>query len=171
MPSVQGSSECSGYEPARLERPMWQLQAVIMPWMHCAIRQQISCSIAGSRLPQMPCGLGSCCMSMRISPPTISTCFPHRRYMVAFAVVLTLHGDTHVSRHDQPCHLGWASWRQYVLFALHEGCLPWTDRSGARFLGRCSGSKQVRSVPSSSDGGWTIPLYPPPPPLFGPKEE
>ncbi len=31
MPSVQGSSECSGYEPARLERPMWQLQAVIMP--------------------------------------------------------------------------------------------------------------------------------------------
>ncbi len=30
MPSVQGSSECSGYEPARLERPMWQLQAVII---------------------------------------------------------------------------------------------------------------------------------------------
>ncbi len=38
---------------------------------HCAIRQQISCSIAGSRLPQMPCGLGSCCMDMGISPPTI----------------------------------------------------------------------------------------------------
>ncbi len=37
-------------------------------------------------------------------------------------------------------------------------CLPWTDRLGTRFLGRCSGSKQVRSVPSSSDGGWTIPL-------------
>ncbi len=27
MPSVQGSSGCSGYEPAGLERPMWQLQA------------------------------------------------------------------------------------------------------------------------------------------------
>ncbi len=25
--------------------------------------------------------------------------------------------------------------------------------------GRCSGSNQVRSVPSPSDGGWTIPLY------------
>ena len=47
----------------------------IMPWMHCAIRQQISCSIAGSRLPQMPCGMGSCCMSIGNSPPTISiTC-------------------------------------------------------------------------------------------------
>ncbi len=65
----------TGYEPARLEQPMWQLEAVIMPWMHCAIWHQISCSIAGSRLPQMPCGLGSCCMSMGISPPTISiTC-------------------------------------------------------------------------------------------------
>ncbi len=40
MPGVQGSSQCSAYEPARLERPMWQLQAVMMPWMHCAIRQQ-----------------------------------------------------------------------------------------------------------------------------------
>ena len=75
MPSIQGSSECSEFEPARLERPMWQLQAVIMPWMHYAIRQQISCSIADSELPQMPCGLGSCCMSMGISPLTISiTC-------------------------------------------------------------------------------------------------
>ncbi len=33
----------------------------------------LSCSIASSRLPQMPCGLGSCCMSMAISPPTTST--------------------------------------------------------------------------------------------------
>jgi len=72
LPSVQGSSECSGHEPARLERPMWQLQAVIMPWMHCAVQQQISCSIASSRLPQMPRGLGSCCVSMGISPPSIS---------------------------------------------------------------------------------------------------
>ena len=40
MPSVQGSSECSGYEPPRLERPMRQLQAVIMPWKHCGIWQQ-----------------------------------------------------------------------------------------------------------------------------------
>ena len=39
-------------------------------------------------------------------------------------------------------------------------CLPWTDRLGTRFLGRCSGSNQVRSVPSSADGGWTIPLQP-----------
>ena len=62
----------TGYEPARLEQPMWQLEAVIMPWMHCAIWHQISCSIAGSRLPQMPCGLGSCCMNMGISPPSIS---------------------------------------------------------------------------------------------------
>ena len=31
---------------------------------------------------------------------------------------------------------------------------PWTDR----FLGRFWGSNQVRSVPSSSDGGWSIPL-------------
>ena len=38
--------------------------------------------------------------------------------------------------------------------------LPWTDRLGTRFLGRCSGSNQVRSVPLSSGGGWTIPLYP-----------
>ena len=34
-----------------------------------------SCSIADSELQQMPCGLGSCCMSMGISPLTISiTC-------------------------------------------------------------------------------------------------
>ena len=32
-------------------------------------------------------------------------------------------------------------------------CLPWTHRSGTRYLGRCLGSNQVRSVPSSSDGG------------------
>ena len=44
-----------------------------MPWMSCAIRRQLSCSIASSRLPQMPCGLGSCCMRMAISPPTTST--------------------------------------------------------------------------------------------------
>ena len=36
-------------------------------------------------------------------------------------------------------------------------CLPWTDRLATRFLGRCSGTNQVRSVHSSSDGGWTIP--------------
>ena len=41
MLSVQGNSERSGYDPVRLERPMWQLQAVIMPWMSCAIRQQL----------------------------------------------------------------------------------------------------------------------------------
>ena len=34
-------------------------QAVINPWMHCAILQQVCCSIAGSRLPQMPWGLTS----------------------------------------------------------------------------------------------------------------
>ncbi len=43
MLSVQGNSECSGYDPVRLERPMWQLQAVIIPWMNCAIRQQLFC--------------------------------------------------------------------------------------------------------------------------------
>jgi len=48
-----GQLRSSGYEPVRLERPMWQLQAVIMPWMICAIRQQLSCIIAGSRLPQI----------------------------------------------------------------------------------------------------------------------
>jgi hypothetical protein len=32
-------SECSGYEPARLERPKWRIQAVIIPWMSSAIRQ------------------------------------------------------------------------------------------------------------------------------------
>ena len=75
MPSVQSSSECSRYEAARLERPMWQLQAVTMPRMNCAIRQQLSCSIAGSRLPQMPCGLGFYCTCRGISPPNTSiTC-------------------------------------------------------------------------------------------------
>ncbi len=39
-------------------------------------------------------------------------------------------------------------------------CLPWTDRLGTRFPGRCPGSNQVRSVPSSSDARWTVPLYP-----------
>ena len=33
-----------------------------------------------------------------------------------------------------------------------------SHRLGTRFLGRCSGSNQVRSVTPSSDGGWTIPL-------------
>jgi len=37
-------------------------------------------------------------------------------------------------------------------------CLPWTDRLGTRFLDRCLGSNQVHLVPSSSDGGRTIPL-------------
>ncbi len=50
------------------------------------------------------------------------------------------------------------SWRQNVLLAPCGDCLPWTDRLGTRFLGRCPGSNQVRSVPTSSDERWTIPL-------------
>ena len=34
-----------------------------------------------------------------------------------------------------------------------RGLIAWTDRLGTRFLGRCSGSNQVRSVPSSFDEG------------------
>ena len=45
-------------------------------------------------------------------------------YMVALAVVLALHDDTHVSRHDQPCHHGWLSWRQNILLAPCGDCLP-----------------------------------------------
>ena len=53
---------------------------------------------------------------------------------------------------------GWSALRQNVLLAPCEDCLPWTDRLGTRFLGCCLGSNQVRSVPSSCDGEWTIPL-------------
>ncbi len=41
-----------------------------------------TCSIPGSRMPQMPCGLGSCCMSMGISPPTVSTIWQRQQATV-----------------------------------------------------------------------------------------
>ncbi len=41
-----------------------------------------------------------------------------------------------------------------------RGLIAWTDRLGTRVLARCSGSSQVRSVPSSFDGGWTLSLQP-----------
>ncbi len=66
--------------------------------------------------------------------------------------------DHAIGTKDRPCHHGWSSWRHDILLAPCGDCLPWTDRLGTRFLGRCSGSSQVRSVPSSADGGWTIPL-------------
>ena len=55
-------TECSEYEPGS---------------HHAldALRHTAADVLAGSRLPEMPCGLLSCCMSMGISPPTISTTY------------------------------------------------------------------------------------------------
>jgi len=87
----------------------------------------------------------------------------HLGVLLAYAMQAASHQqftgiDHAISTKDRPCHHGWSSWRQDILLAPCGDCLPWTDRLGTRFLGRCSGSNQVRSVPSSADGGWTIPL-------------
>ena len=44
---------------------------------------------------------------------------------------------------------GWLFWRQDILLVPCGDCLPYTNRLRTHSLGRCSGSNQVRSVPSS----------------------